>query len=67
MLESGETATVEDVINSYFTDTTQSGQSNDNLCMVMLPVPHRFLGKGSFTLCESELFSLIFAAAQCEH
>ena len=69
MLESGETARVGDVINSYFTDTTQSGQSNNDLCMVILPVPHRFLGKGSFISSKSvseserELFSLIFVAA----
>ena len=71
MLESGETARVGDVINSYFTDTTQGGQSNDDLCMVILPVPHRFLGKGLFTPNESEgerdLISFIFVAAQFEH
>ena len=44
-LESGVEMNVGELISSYFIDTTQNGQSNEDLCAVILPLPNQFLGK----------------------
>ena len=49
-MECGTSVNVGDLIDEYYQTYNQDGTTSNNQCMVMLPLPARFVGKDNILL-----------------